>query len=155
METMYDHYDEIQLQLECKDDMDARLSERNDFESIYYKALSKVHGMLTDYSKSAEQANSASFRASICCKSDKLPTIQLPKFSGAYGNWLEFRGINNANSHIGKMCMVSMRSLDENYSSSSSSSSLNLQPVAMTERDKSRYTEGSVNIGGSVGSSLD
>ncbi|GBP81651.1 hypothetical protein EVAR_28740_1 [Eumeta japonica] len=27
-------------------------------------------------------------------------------------------------------------------SSSSSSSSLNLQPVAMTERDKSRYTEG-------------
>ncbi|GBP62075.1 hypothetical protein EVAR_53853_1 [Eumeta japonica] len=28
-------------------------------------------------------------------------------------------------------------------SSSSSSSSLNLQPVAMTERDKSRYTEGS------------
>ncbi|GBP47828.1 hypothetical protein EVAR_79677_1 [Eumeta japonica] len=37
-------------------------------------------------------------------------------------------------------------------SSSSSSSSLKLQPVAMTERDKSRYTEGSVNIGGSVGS---
>ncbi|GBP83183.1 hypothetical protein EVAR_59596_1 [Eumeta japonica] len=36
-------------------------------------------------------------------------------------------------------------------SSSSSSSSLNLQPVAMTERDKSRYTKGSVNIGGSVG----
>ncbi|GBP98314.1 hypothetical protein EVAR_62637_1 [Eumeta japonica] len=29
-------------------------------------------------------------------------------------------------------------------SSSSSSSSLNLQPVAMTERDKSRYTEGSI-----------
>ncbi|GBP52708.1 hypothetical protein EVAR_43909_1 [Eumeta japonica] len=40
-------------------------------------------------------------------------------------------------------------------SSSSSSSSLDLQPVAMTERDKSRYTEGSVNIGGSVDSILD
>ncbi|GBP48491.1 hypothetical protein EVAR_16160_1 [Eumeta japonica] len=39
--------------------------------------------------------------------------------------------------------------------SSSSSSSLDLQPVAMTERDKSRYTEGSVNIGGSVDSILD
>ncbi|GBP87709.1 Sulfotransferase 4A1, partial [Eumeta japonica] len=36
-------------------------------------------------------------------------------------------------------------------SSSSSSSSLNLQPVTMTERDKSRYTEGSVNIWRSVG----
>ncbi|GBP58196.1 hypothetical protein EVAR_87773_1 [Eumeta japonica] len=50
------------------------------------------------------------------------------------------------------------RSVHENEarsSSSSSSSSLNLQPVAMTERDKSRYTEGSVNIGGSVGSSLE
>ncbi|GBP62695.1 hypothetical protein EVAR_48040_1 [Eumeta japonica] len=33
-------------------------------------------------------------------------------------------------------------------SSSSSPPSLDLQPVAMTERDKSRYTEGSVNIGG-------
>ncbi|GBP96263.1 hypothetical protein EVAR_100511_1 [Eumeta japonica] len=81
METMYDQYDEIQLQLECKDDMDAQLSERNDFESIYYKALSKVHGMLTDDSKSTEQANSASFRASTCCKSDKLPTIQLARVS--------------------------------------------------------------------------
>ncbi|GBP22547.1 hypothetical protein EVAR_84785_1 [Eumeta japonica] len=39
----------------------------------------------------------------------------------------------------------------DSSSSSSSSSSLILQPVAMTERDKSRYTEGSVNIGGSVG----
>ncbi|GBP10241.1 hypothetical protein EVAR_77632_1 [Eumeta japonica] len=39
--------------------------------------------------------------------------------------------------------------------SSSSSSSLDLQPVAMTERDKSRFTEGSVNIGGSVDSILD
>ncbi|GBP42491.1 hypothetical protein EVAR_29294_1 [Eumeta japonica] len=32
-----------------------------------------------------------------------------------------------------------------NVTSSSSSSSLNLQPVAMTKRDKSRYTEGSRN----------
>ncbi|GBP92743.1 hypothetical protein EVAR_100500_1 [Eumeta japonica] len=85
METMYDHYDEIQLQLGCKDDMDARLSERNDFESIYYKALSKVHGMLTDYSKSTEQANSASSRINL---------INYLQF-----NWLEFRDTFNTLIH--------------------------------------------------------
>ncbi|GBP65784.1 hypothetical protein EVAR_30842_1 [Eumeta japonica] len=40
---MYGRYDVVQLQLGCKDDMDVRLSQRNDFESIYYKALSIAH----------------------------------------------------------------------------------------------------------------
>ncbi|GBP70529.1 hypothetical protein EVAR_47912_1 [Eumeta japonica] len=31
------------MELECKDNMDVQLSERNDIESIYYKALSKAH----------------------------------------------------------------------------------------------------------------
>ncbi|GBP90418.1 hypothetical protein EVAR_42969_1 [Eumeta japonica] len=39
-------------------------------------------------------------------------------------------------------------------SSSSSSSSLNLQPVAMTERDKSRYTEGSIKTTEHIGVGL-
>ncbi|GBP67368.1 hypothetical protein EVAR_43651_1 [Eumeta japonica] len=70
METMYDHYDEIQLQFECKDDMGVLLSGRNDFESICYKeALSRAHDMLTDYSKSAEQVNFASSSRGDCTTS--------------------------------------------------------------------------------------
>ncbi|CAG9135443.1 unnamed protein product [Plutella xylostella] len=92
VESLYAQYDEVQLQLECAaDDMQSQLNERSMFESQYYKALARAQNLLTKYNKSnngdacSENVTRASNHRLV-----KLPTIQLPKFSGSYENWLEF-----------------------------------------------------------------
>lgn len=89
MESMYEPYDEVQMRLECiVDDVQSQMSERSEFESLYYKTLSRAKTMLNNYNKETQSQHSD--RASIH-KPVKLPTIQLPKFNGNYNNWLEFR----------------------------------------------------------------
>ncbi|KAJ0169598.1 hypothetical protein K1T71_014783 [Dendrolimus kikuchii] len=89
MESMYEPYDEVQMRLECiVDDVQSQMSERSEFESLYYKTLSRAKNMLSNYNKEIQSQHSD--RASIH-KPVKLPTIQLPKFNGNYNNWLEFR----------------------------------------------------------------
>ncbi|XP_049868956.1 uncharacterized protein LOC126368838 [Pectinophora gossypiella] len=85
IESLYQQYDEVQSQLECiVDDVDGQIAERNEYESRYYKTLSKAQQLLTSFcSDKATQPGTH--------KQVKLPTIQLPKFSGSYENWLEFR----------------------------------------------------------------
>lgn len=92
VETLYDQYDEVQIQLECLvDDIDLQVKDRIEFESLYYKLLSKAQDALCSYEqdKSATCSEAGSARTNNN-KLVKLPTIQLPKFSGSYENWLEF-----------------------------------------------------------------
>lgn len=91
LEALYTQYDEVQLFLECTtDDLDGQMSERAEFESLYYKTLSKAQQMLVDNKKRDSSDNCDLMSRSSNHKFVKLPTIQLPKFSGSYTNWLEF-----------------------------------------------------------------
>lgn len=62
----------------------------NIIESQYYKYLAKAQGILIDFDKDNKSISCKGTRASNY-KFVKLPTIQLPKFCGAYETWLEFR----------------------------------------------------------------
>ncbi|XP_049884023.1 uncharacterized protein LOC126379357 [Pectinophora gossypiella] len=94
-ESLYDSYDSIQLQLEClTEDVEAQYSARNEFESQYYKALACAQDLLCKFNKNCDDSSESdgkSTRASTRPQLVRLPTIQLPKFSGRYENWLEFR----------------------------------------------------------------
>lgn len=90
LESLYDQYDEVQSALECSThNLDGQMLERSEFESLYYKTLSEAQQVLDDYKKrdaiDSEVGSRSNNRAFV-----KLPTIQLPKFSGSYVNWLEF-----------------------------------------------------------------
>lgn len=90
IECLYDHYDEVQLKIECLvDDIDAQSSERNDFESLYYQSLSKAQELISSNTKILRCDNVDNSRLSNH-NLVKLPTIDLPKFHGSYDNWLEF-----------------------------------------------------------------
>ncbi|KAH9634825.1 hypothetical protein HF086_012239, partial [Spodoptera exigua] len=92
MESLYEQYDEVQLRLECiADDIKVHNSERTEFESLYYKALSRAQTILNDSNKDDKSMESCKSTLASIHKPVKLPTIQLPKFSGSYCNWLEFR----------------------------------------------------------------
>ncbi|XP_063361532.1 uncharacterized protein LOC134650505 [Cydia amplana] len=96
IESLYGRYDEVQLVLECSSsNSDAQLAERADFESRYFKLLSKAQDILTKHAKQQESSfNSAASDQSSRKGNNKLvrlPTIQLPKYNGSYQNWLGFR----------------------------------------------------------------
>ena len=92
LESLYEQYDEVQLRLECMvDDAKAQLSERCEFETLYFKALSRAQQLLSKSNKENDSVCDKSTRGSGYKHNIKLPIIQLPKFNGVYTNWLEFR----------------------------------------------------------------
>nr|XP_053600617.1 uncharacterized protein LOC128669669 [Plodia interpunctella] len=89
LESLYEKYDDVQLQLECSaENMESKLTERAEFEKFYYKALTDAQGILNEFNKSHTTKKCSNGNSNRLVK---LPTIQLPKFSGSYDNWLEFR----------------------------------------------------------------
>ncbi|XP_048007553.1 uncharacterized protein LOC125242701 [Leguminivora glycinivorella] len=96
IESLYGHYDEVQLKLECSsNNSEAQLNERAEFESRYFKLLSHAQDILAKHTKNQESDfNSAASEQSSRKGNNKLvrlPTIQLPKYNGSYENWLGFR----------------------------------------------------------------
>ncbi|KAH9635165.1 hypothetical protein HF086_009505 [Spodoptera exigua] len=60
MESLYEQYDEVQLRLECiADDLKVQNSERTEFESLYYKALSRAQTILNDSNKDDKSMESS------------------------------------------------------------------------------------------------
>lgn len=91
LEDVYEQFDKIQTSLEClAEELETCFHERNSFESQYFKYVAKAKQMVEGFHKAASVQSEASSRAGNH-KLVKLPTIQLPKFSGSYNNWLEFR----------------------------------------------------------------
>lgn len=97
LEMLYNKYDNVQLQLECESGSTEELfTERTNFENTYFKCIVNAQQMLSDYNdtlnhdKKVESPHSC-HSGGHSHKLVKLPTIQLPKFSGSYNNWLEFR----------------------------------------------------------------
>ncbi|XP_059052238.1 uncharacterized protein LOC131846836 [Achroia grisella] len=90
IESLYNQYDEVQLKLECLvDDLQSQCSEREEFESNYYKLLSQAQDILSMNSKLLSNDNTDGSRINNH-QLVKLPTINLPKYQGSYDNWLEF-----------------------------------------------------------------
>lgn len=89
VETLYDQYDGVQLQIECLSQDSTQTSDRDEFESIYYQALAKAQEIISLNPKSTKCDILDNSRVSNH-KLVKLPTINLPKFQGSYDNWLEF-----------------------------------------------------------------
>lgn len=103
IKSIFEQYDEVQLQLESlAESIDIQLSERNEFESNYYRLLARAQNIVDKYSADKDSNSMTSSHGKH--KLVRLPTIHLPKFSGAYENWLEFRdtftSLINANSEI-------------------------------------------------------
>lgn len=95
-------FEDIQVSIDCLLDTDEeQVAEREVFENEFYESISLCKKIISDYYSSKNktcspqdiesslgQNNSGKF---LDNQSIKLPQIQLPKFSGSYDNWLEFR----------------------------------------------------------------
>lgn len=80
------------MRLECiVDVVDSQMSVHSEFESLYYKTLSRAKSVVSGYNKDNQSQHSYNSARGNAHKPVKLPTIQLSKFNGSYSNWLEFR----------------------------------------------------------------
>lgn len=78
LEGLYEQYDEVQVRLECLvDDVKSQLSERTEFESLYYKVLARAQALLSKYNSDNESTCSDKVTRISQRKPVKLPTIQL------------------------------------------------------------------------------
>ncbi|XP_049878912.1 uncharacterized protein LOC126375875 [Pectinophora gossypiella] len=96
LQSLYDQYDEVQLQIECLVlEPEPQYTARTEFDSQYYRALADAEEMLSTFNKANEPPAPAGSDKSTHTSNRnqlvKLPTIQLPKFNGVYESWLEFR----------------------------------------------------------------
>ncbi|XP_059055493.1 uncharacterized protein LOC131849430 [Achroia grisella] len=93
IESLYEQYDQVQLRLECiVDNSEEQFKERSDFESQYFKAIAKAQGLQNvNVETMSNMGSDGGTRASNNHKLVRLPTIQLPRFSGSYDDYLEFR----------------------------------------------------------------
>lgn len=90
LETLFDEFSDIQLQIEClSEDPENDILERNCVESQYYGLLAQGKTIVDTFIKSEKDSNKSSHSSRH--QLVKLPTIKLPRFSGSYDNWLEFR----------------------------------------------------------------
>lgn len=95
-ESLYEKYDTLQMDLEeAVDDSSEQFAEREEFEKLYYvlvasarQLISSARKQLTgDSASEVVSGNSHTHKNSLV----RLPKIDLPKFSGSYHDWLEFR----------------------------------------------------------------
>ncbi|XP_059054462.1 uncharacterized protein LOC131848562 [Achroia grisella] len=93
IESLYEQYDQVQLRLECiVDNNEEQFKERSEFESQYFKAIAKAQGLQNvNVETMSNMGSDGGTRASNNHKLVRLPTIQLPRFSGSYDDYLEFR----------------------------------------------------------------
>ncbi|XP_030763068.1 uncharacterized protein LOC115887734 [Sitophilus oryzae] len=115
-------FDGVQEKIElCKDDdefYEQQTQEREQFEQTYFQLISKGKSFLDDYHQDIKQNNDnysdtnsnhsrVSNHDSRQTENVKLPEIKLPKFSGQYENWLEFRdtfdSLINSNNNLSKI----------------------------------------------------
>ena len=85
IETIYNHFDEVQTCLECLDELDLQLQERMSFESQYFDCVVMAQQIIERFQRDNNRSKLNETVSHINNhKLVKLPTIQLPKFSGSY-----------------------------------------------------------------------
>lgn len=75
MEELFDKFDEVQSQIEERDE--SEIDKREQFENLYYSALAKAKGIITQTPNIVSEV--------------KLSPLQVPSFTGNYEDWLHFR----------------------------------------------------------------
>ncbi|XP_045778087.1 uncharacterized protein LOC123875994 [Maniola jurtina] len=114
IETIYNEFDEVQTSIEClslsEEEQQNQSLQRSEFETQYFSVMARAQ-QLCDAFKRKERSFNHGDNASVCSDSSssdqesvvkvkqtksvvrgvKLPTINIPKYSGDCGNWLEFR----------------------------------------------------------------
>ncbi|CAH2207612.1 jg6931, partial [Pararge aegeria aegeria] len=114
IESLYTEFDEVQTNIEClslpEEEHQNQCLQRSEFESQYFSVMARAHEFSGAFKKTKKSFNygdngSVSSDSSVsdhesvvntkqiksCIKGVKLPTIHIPKYSGEYGSWLEFR----------------------------------------------------------------
>lgn len=94
--TLYATYDQFQSQLEyLSAQPDEQFSEREQFESNYYKQLASARALLSQHRAQLASKVSSNEQLSVVTRHNnvRLPKINLPHFSGGYKDWLEFKDI--------------------------------------------------------------
>ncbi|XP_063890748.1 uncharacterized protein LOC126055712 isoform X1 [Helicoverpa armigera] len=95
-ENSYEKYDTLQISLEeAVEEPSEQYAEREEFENLYYALLASARQLVGNARRelSADSASEVVSGTSHTHKhtSVRLPKIDLPKFSGSYHDWLEFR----------------------------------------------------------------
>lgn len=96
-ENLFESFNAIQLDIETITDCEEQIEERAAFEEMYFELLSKAQELLSEDS-TVNNENQNSNNASVL-NNIKLPTIELPSFSGAYDQWLQFYDTFNSLIH--------------------------------------------------------
>lgn len=102
----FDHIQQsIEVSVEGDDDIALQESQRLDFETQFYRSVARAEALVQSNNKNRSFKRSGASSSSSAAgneeedtvmnakslKGVKLPTINIPKFSGDYSNWLEFR----------------------------------------------------------------
>lgn len=89
---LFDKFDDIQAQIELiAENFDEQFSEREQFQTKFYENISHAQDILSSQSQDLNNDNIRERSRQNLGQNIQLPTIQLPKFGGAYEGWLEFR----------------------------------------------------------------
>lgn len=117
--SVFQEYENIQESIECIMGPEHEQDDRESFENEFYHLTSLCKNIISKYysekvnppvvTNQNQTENVASSVKSDLNSSIKLPQIQLPRFSGSYDNWMEFRDTfdslinkNDSISHIQK-----------------------------------------------------
>ncbi|KAJ8965330.1 hypothetical protein NQ314_004210 [Rhamnusium bicolor] len=102
-QTILQEFDDVQVLIEEQnEDENDNYKEREEFEKMYFSLTAKCKQTIIDYYKVVNAPGPETMQIKNkqgCSDNDavpyvqniKLPEIKLPKYSGAYENWLEFR----------------------------------------------------------------
>jgi len=98
IEATWSQFDEVQAEIESlqhsAEFFDVHESDRADYEEMYYDVIAKFQNLITDrnsVSLPVDEARPTTInRERPVVNSLKLPKIDLPSFSGIYGEWYPF-----------------------------------------------------------------
>jgi len=94
--SLLSEYNDIQFELEGIDFEQFKEDSEYSFETLYYEVISLAKDFIFNLSKLPQNADNNTQKTSTSHNSSKsinvrFPVIELPKFSGNYNNWLEFK----------------------------------------------------------------
>ncbi|XP_050295379.1 uncharacterized protein LOC126735437 isoform X2 [Anthonomus grandis grandis] len=106
-------FSEIHFELEGLDPDNFTEQDLNNFETLYFKTIADIKQFLSIKTTSSDQQvihdesihslppyiTSLQRQVSVKRQNTKLPVIELPKFSGQYDKWLEFRDLYTSLVH--------------------------------------------------------
>ena len=103
-EALFDEFDTIQSLIDISvpgDEFDKQLEERATFENNYYNIVGRAKDVIIASKASQTQVslNASNVGAGLNHSNVKLPTIDLPVFSGNYEQWLNFYDTFNSLIH--------------------------------------------------------